>query len=362
MQPPRDVPLPQPLLQVSNLTKHYQPRAGFSLGGGKPLIRAVEDVSFDLQPGETLGLVGESGCGKSTVARTILRLEEPTGGQVHFRGKDIFAMNRAELKILRRKVQVIFQDPYASFNPKMRVGDILSEPWVIHPDVLPKQQWASRVRELLVSVGLRGEHAERYPHQFSGGQLQRIGIARAMALEPDVLICDEPVSALDLSVQAQVINLLEEIQSRTGVAYLFIAHDLSVVRHMSRRVAVMYLGRMAEIGPGEDVFERPAHPYSAALLSAEPVSRVGEVGRVRIPLKGEIPSPANPPSGCRFRTRCWKAADICALEQPELRHSRIEHRLVACHFPLDADLPDASVTNPQHEKIDNVSDRTLSAS
>lgn len=331
-----------PILRVRNLTKHYLPQAGFSFSGIRSIIKAVDGVDFDLYPGETLGLVGESGCGKSTVARTILRLEEPTAGQVLYRGQDVFSMSRAELKALRRKVQVVFQNPYAALNPRMSVEEILSEPWVIHPDVLPRDQWADRVRELLVQVGLRPEHAERYPHQFSGGQLQRIGIARALALSPEVLICDEPVSALDLSVQAQVINLLEEIQAETNIACLFIAHDLSVVRHISNRVAVMYLGRMAEIGPARQVFGEPAHPYSAALLSAEPTLKFEEIGRQRIPLKGEIPSPGNPPSGCRFRTRCWKAQAICAEEAPELRPQPPgSNRLAACHFPMDA--PDAEL-------------------
>jgi oligopeptide transport system ATP-binding protein len=326
---------PEPVLQVRDLTKHYLPRMGF--GRGKGVIRAVDRVSFDLHRGQTLSLVGESGCGKSTVARTILRLEQPTAGEVLFRGKNVFGMNRTELKALRRKVQVVFQDPYAALNPRMRVEDIIAEPWVIHPEVVPPAERPERVRELLAGVGLRREHAERYPHQFSGGQLQRIGIARAMALEPEVLICDEPVSALDLSVQAQVINLLEDIQARTGIAYLFISHDLSVVRHLSDRVAVMYLGRMAEIGPGDDVFEAPAHPYSAALLSAEPSLRVGGERKPRMPLKGEIPSPVDPPSGCRFRTRCWKAQAVCAEKVPELLPCPPgTGRLAACHFPEPA--------------------------
>ena len=329
--PPRPEP---PVLQVRDLTKHYQPRAGFGFGGSRAVIRAVDGVSFDLHRGETLGLVGESGCGKSTVARTILRLDEPTSGEVLFRGRNVFTMDAAELKALRRKVQVVFQDPYAALNPRLSVEAIVAEPWTIHSDVVPKAERPERVRELLASVGLRREHAERYPHQFSGGQLQRIGIARAMALDPEVLVCDEPVSALDLSVQAQVINLLEDIQARTGIAYLFIAHDLSVVRHISDRVAVMYLGRMAELGTRDEVFRAPAHPYTAALLSAEPVVRVDAERRPRIPLRGEIPSPANPPSGCRFRTRCWKAQAICAAETPALAPQPPGNaRLAACHFP-----------------------------
>jgi len=326
-----------PVLSVRGLTKHYMPRTGFGIGGRKSVIRAVDNVSFDLRRGETIGLVGESGCGKSTIARTILRLEEPTSGEVLFHGKNIFAMKRAEMRRLRRKMQVIFQDPYASLNSRLKIETIISEPWEIHTDVVPKEQQRDRVRDLLTSVGLRREHAERYPHQFSGGQLQRIGIARAMALEPEVLICDEPVSALDLSVQAQVINLLEDIQDRLEISYIFIAHDLSVVRHMSDRVAVMYLGRMAELGAEHQVYGGPRHPYTKALLSNEPNLRAGEI-RQRILLKGEVPSPANPPSGCRFRTRCWKAQSICAEVTPELApqpHTSGVH-LAACHFPEEA--------------------------
>ena len=339
-----------PVLSVRHLTKHYLPRTGFGLGGKKPVIRAVDDVSFDLRRGETIGLVGESGCGKSTIARTLLRLDEPTSGEVLFHGKNIYDMNSAEMKQLRRKVQVIFQDPYASLNPRLSVEAIVSEGWDIHPGIVPKAARADRVRDLLVSVGLRREHAERYPHQFSGGQLQRIGIARAMALEPEVLICDEPVSALDLSIQAQVINLLEDIQDRLEISYIFIAHDLSVVRHMSDRVAVMYLGRMAEIGPESQVYGGPRHPYTKALLSAEPNLIFGAPPRKRILLQGEVPSPANPPSGCRFRTRCWKAQDICSRVTPELapqpQSSGIH--LAACHFPEQAPQAIAAANTVSH--------------
>ncbi len=333
MSPPPE----PPVLSVRNLCKHYEARRGFGLRAPRGKVKAVDGISFDLHRGETLGLVGESGCGKSSVARTILRLEEPTSGEVLFRGRDVGRMGLAERKEFHRKVQVVFQDPYAALNPRMRVEQIVSEPWMIHRGQVPQAEWGDRVRDLLTGVGLRREHAERFPHQFSGGQLQRIGIARAMALEPEVLICDEPVSALDLSIQAQVINLLEDIQARTGIAYLFIAHDLSVVRHLSDRVAVMYLGRMAELGPGETVFETPVHPYTAALLSAEPVLDVDAPPRARIPLKGEIPSPANPPSGCRFRSRCWRATARCAEEVPALRPLPPgSARQAACHFPLDA--------------------------
>jgi oligopeptide transport system ATP-binding protein len=325
----------EPILQVRNLKKYFGGGGGFGLGAKKTVIQAVEDVSFDLYPGETLGMVGESGCGNSTVARTLLRLDEPTSGEALFHGKDIFTMNPQELIQLRRKMQVIFQDPYASLNPRMSVEATISEPWSIHKDILPKEEWPDRVRDLLESVGLRRDHAERYPHQFSGGQLQRIGIARAMTLEPEILLCDEPVSALDLSIQAQVINLLEELQERFNIAFLFIAHDLSVVRHISDRVAVMYLGRVAELGTEAQVYETPRHPYTRALLSAEPNLEFGKTTSAdRIMLQGEVPSPANPPSGCRFRTRCWKAQDICAGEAPDLAvQSDGNLHQAACYFP-----------------------------
>ena len=326
----------RPILEVKGLVKHFPIGTGLALRQPTGVIRAVDGVTFELRRGETLGLVGESGCGKSTVARTLLRLEEPTAGAALFHGQDIFTANDAALKDIRRRLQVIFQDPYASLNPRLRVADIISEPWTIHRDVLPRAEWPDRVRALLESVGLRREHAERYPHEFSGGQRQRIGIARAMALNPEVLICDEPVSALDVSVQAQVINLLEEIQERLGIAYVFIAHDLSVVRHISHRVAVMYLGRIVEVGTEEQVYNRPRHPYTKALLSAEPVvDFTGTQERQRIILQGEVPSPANPPSGCRFRSRCWKAQDICAGDAPALSDGAEPGHSSACYFPED---------------------------
>ena len=324
-----------PILEVRDLVKHFPVRGGFATARRGGVIRAVDGVSFELRRGETLGLVGESGCGKSTVARTLLRLESATAGQALFHGRDILTASERDLKDIRRRIQVIFQDPYASLNPRMRVADIISEPWRIHRDVLPRAQWPDRVRELLEGVGLRREHAERYPHEFSGGQRQRIGIARAMALNPEILICDEPVSALDVSVQAQVVNLLEEIQARHGIAYIFIAHDLSVVRHMSHRVAVMYLGRIVETGTEAQVYGRPRHPYTKALLSAEPVLDVADPGRRgrRIILEGEVPSPANPPSGCRFRNRCWKAREICAGDPPPLAEGAQRGHRAACYFP-----------------------------
>ena len=343
-----------PLLEVRNLSKHYEPRAGlFSRGKGR-VVRAVDDVSFTLHRGETIGLVGESGCGKSSIARTILLLEQPTAGQVLYRGRNIYDMGTEELRTLRRRMQVIFQDPYSALNPRMTVEQIISEVWDIHRDLLPKGERPERVRELLVSVGLRREHAERNPHQFSGGQLQRVGIARAMALEPEILICDEPVSALDLSVQAQVVNLLEEIQARMGVAYIFIAHDLSIVRHLSDRIAVMYLGRMAELGDAAEVYRSPRHPYTRALLSAEPNLGFGEEEetRQRIELEGEVPSPANPPSGCRFRTRCWKAQAKCAEVMPELeRQKDSASQRAACHFPEPAQGASAANAAPRRNSF-----------
>ena len=322
----------EPILEVKGLVKHFPITQGIIFQRQIGTVKAVDDVSFSLYPGETLGLVGESGCGKSTTARTILRLEEPTAGEAYFRGRDIFGLPRRQLRDLRRDIQVIFQDPYASLNPRMTVGDIISEGWRIHPEVVPKVDRRHRVQELLELVGLNPDHINRYAHQFSGGQRQRIGVARALALEPSIIIADEPVSALDVSVQAQVVNLLDDLQKELGLSYLFIAHDLSVVRHICDRVAVMYLGKIMELGDAEDVYRRTAHPYSTALLSAVPVPDPSVQRGERILLEGDVPSPADPPSGCRFRTRCWKAEQRCADEVPELV-SREHSHPVACHFP-----------------------------
>ncbi len=323
-----------PILEVKGLVKHFPITQGIVFQRQIGTVQAVDDVNFQLFPGETLGLVGESGCGKSTTARTILRLEKSTAGAAEYRGRDIFAMSKRELSELRREIQVIFQDPYASLNPRMTVGDIISEGWKIHRGVVPKDRQRARVQELLELVGLNPDHSNRYAHQFSGGQRQRVGIARALALEPSIIIADEPVSALDVSVQAQVVNLLDDLQKELGLSYLFIAHDLSVVRHICDRVAVMYLGKIMEIGEAESIYRQTQHPYTTALLSAVPVPdptsrRTGD----RILLEGDVPSPADPPSGCRFRTRCWKAEHKCAEEEPELVLRGWSHP-VACHFPM----------------------------
>ena len=324
-----------PILEVRNLIKHFPIKKGIVFQKEVGTVSAVQDVSFKLHAGETLGLVGESGCGKSTTARTILRLEEPTGGEVLFKGQNIFEYSKKQMARLRREVQVIFQDPYASLNPRMTVGDLISEGWKIHPDVLPRNKRRARAKELLDVVGLNPDHINRYAHQFSGGQRQRIGIARALALEPSVIICDEPVSALDVSVQAQVVNLLEDLKQEFGMSYLFIAHDLSVVRHICDRVAVMYLGKIAELGDETAIYERTTHPYTEALLSAVPVpDPTSDLLDRRMLLEGDVPSPIDPPSGCRFRTRCWKAQDICAQEEPELV-SYTDGSVAACHFPID---------------------------
>lgn len=304
-----------PLLQVENLVKNY-PAPGNSFGTHN-VVQAVQDVSFTLHRGETLGIVGESGCGKSTLARSLLRLVEPTSGRAFFEGEDLFALSKKEMRERRCQLQIIFQDPFASLNPRMTVGQIISEPWSIFPKILPRAQWKARVAELLGLVGLNTDDAGRYPHQFSGGQRQRIGIARALSVDPEVIVCDEPFSALDVSIQAQVINLLEDIQDQFGLSYIIIAHDLSVIRHCSDRVAVMYLGNIVEIGRWDQIYGNPLHPYTQALLSAIPEIHPSD-RREQIILEGEVPSPLNPPSGCSFRTRCNQAQPDCADTKPDL--------------------------------------------
>ncbi|MEU7040323.1 dipeptide ABC transporter ATP-binding protein [Streptomyces varsoviensis] len=309
----------EPILEVRDLAKLYPLTRGILMKKQVGAVRAVDTVSFGLARGETLGIVGESGCGKSTVAKLLVNLERPTSGQIFYKGEDITRLSGRALKAVRRNIQMVFQDPYTSLNPRMTVGDIIGEPYEIHPEVAPKGDRRRKVRELLDVVGLNPEYINRYPHQFSGGQRQRIGIARGLALRPEVIVADEPVSALDVSVQAQVVNLLEQLQDEFDLSYVFIAHDLSVVRHISDRVAVMYLGRLAEIGTEDQIYEHPTHPYTQALLSAVPVPNPeARERRERILLTGDVPSPANPPSGCRFRTRCWKAEAVCAEKVPAL--------------------------------------------
>lgn len=322
------------ILRAEELVKYYPIRAGV-LRHTVGHVKAVDGVSFELHKGETLGIVGESGCGKSTLGRLIMRLEEPTSGKLNFDGIDVYSQSGAAMRHLRRDIQIVFQDPYTSLNPRKTVGDIIGEPFDIHPKAIPPGGRKKAVQDLLDMVGLNPEHINRYPHQFSGGQRQRIGIARGIALNPKVLICDEPVSALDVSVQAQVVNLLERLQRELGLAYVFIAHDLSVVRHISDRVGVMYLGKMVELGDEEEIYSRPTHPYTQALLSAVPVPDPDKRNtRNQIVLTGDVPSPANPPSGCRFHTRCWRAQDLCEQQLPELidRPDGMSEHRSACHF------------------------------
>ncbi|MFF5564491.1 ABC transporter ATP-binding protein [Streptomyces sp. NPDC012623] len=336
-------PAAEPILEVRDLVKHFPLTRGILYRKQIGAVRAVDGVSFDLAPGETLGVVGESGCGKSTVAKMLVNLERPTSGVIRYKGEDITRLSGRALKAVRRNIQMVFQDPYTSLNPRMTVGDIIGEPYEIHPEAAPKGDRRRKVRELLDVVGLNPEYINRYPHQFSGGQRQRIGIARGLALQPEIIVADEPVSALDVSVQAQVINLMEKLQGEFGLSYIFIAHDLSIVRHISDRVGVMYLGRLAEIGSDEEIYDHPTHPYTQALLSAVPLpDPTAREHRDRIILSGDVPSPANPPSGCRFRTRCWKARERCVVEVPELAVPEVFRREggpaahpSACHFAAE---------------------------
>ena len=319
------------ILHVKNLVKHFPIMEGLFIQRQVNEVRAVDGVSFDVHRGEILGLVGESGCGKTTTGRTIIQLEKPTSGEIVFEGTDLVAASRKDLFKARRQIQMIFQDPYASLNPRMTVKEIIEEPLVIHKVGTSKERTA-RAKELLDKVGLNPSYINRYPHEFSGGQRQRIGIARALALQPDMIICDEPISALDVSIQAQIVNLLEELQEEFGLTYLFIAHDLSMVRYISHRVAVMYLGKIMELADKDTLFTKPLNPYSIALLSAVPVpDPYVEEKRNRIPLEGDVPSPINPPPGCNFHTRCYMAKERCKMEEPELREVEDGH-FVACHY------------------------------
>jgi len=324
---------PSPLVEVKNLVKHFPITRGIILQKQIGAVKAVDDVSFEVKRGETLGIVGETGCGKSTTARLLVRLLEPTSGQIVFDGEDVSTRKGDSLKALHREVQMVFQDPYSSLNPRKTVGSIISDPFAIHGLYKGEGERKKRVQELMDRVGLNPEHYNRYPHEFSGGQRQRIGVARAIALEPKLLVADEPVSALDVSIQAQVLNLLRELQRDMGLTLIFIAHDLSVVRHMCDRVAVMYLGKVVEVAPSDVLYSFPRHPYTGALLAAVPVPNPTGRQRERQLLTGDVPSPANPPRACRFHTRCPKAQELCSQDEPllELKGTR---SVTACHFPL----------------------------
>jgi len=328
------------LLEVRDLVKHFPIKSGILIDRQVGAVRAVDGVSLSVAPGETLGLVGESGCGKSTLCRTAIKLLEPTSGSVRFDGTEISGMNRRELRPLRREMQMIFQDPFASLNPRKRVGQIVGDPLRLH-DIASGGALRRQVQELLERVGLSSEHYNRYPHEFSGGQRQRIGIARALALRPKLIVADEPVSALDVSIQAQIINLLEDLQDEFKLTYVFVAHDLGVIRHVSDRIAVMYLGKIVETGPADEVYSNPIHPYTLSLLAALPIPDPrANAEREPIVLEGDVPSPANPPAACRFHTRCPYATEICSQEEPELVHHGNNH-WAACHHPLDREHPEA---------------------
>jgi len=320
------------LVKVEGLRKWFSVAGGLSFAGGAGHVQAVDDVSFEIAKGETLGLVGESGCGKTTVGRTMLRLYEPTAGKLYYDGVEVFGLSQAELLPLRRRMQMMFQDPYASLDPRMTVGEIIGEPLDIHHLVAGNGEKKERVQGLLRLVGLNPDHVNRYPHEFSGGQRQRIGFARALAVEPEFIVLDEPISALDVSIQAQMVNLLEDMQDKLGLTYLFIAHDLSMVKHISDRVAVMYLGKMMETAPSQELYDSPLHPYTKALLSAIPIPDPEiEAKRRRVILEGDVPSPIDPPSGCRFRTRCQAVLDLCAKEPPTFVEVEAGH-WAGCHL------------------------------
>ncbi|MGW9402804.1 ABC transporter ATP-binding protein [Arthrobacter sp. NPDC055585] len=322
------------LLDVTGLVAGYSVKSASWLGKRRS-VHAVSGVDLTLGRGETLGIVGESGCGKSTLARTLVGLLKPLAGSIHFDGRDVGTFKAGELRPARRHIQMVFQDPFSSLNPRMRAGELISEGWEIHPGIVEKSEWPEEIARCLERVGLSPEHAGRYPHQFSGGQRQRLCIARALALKPQVIVCDEAVSALDVSIQAQILNLLEDLQKESGISYIFISHDLGVVRHIADRVAVMYLGTVVETGDAGRIFSHPRHPYTRALLSAAPsMDDWMDAEDTEIILKGDVPSPLSPPSGCRFRTRCWKAQERCATEAPVLEN-RSGEDAVACHFPLD---------------------------